>query len=1702
MFRDFSNTAREELKQYVDDTTPSGILETLADGFTDSMSVFSSWFNKINISDYINNVSAYHTKIIDMYNYSKDQIDTIFNNVLETDSTYKGYLSKQVENVTNIVTMIDALADCIDPNAGNLEGHYGNVRRASENLSNSMTAVSEDVEESMLGVSAQGAQMSADPVNLSTGNFVYDHEDLSIGGEIPLSFHRYYNSKDNRIGSLGRCFLHNYDIAIEESTNGEVGVRLSDGQFHHFEKTTEGKYIGKTIAVEDLEKTENGFCLITPGKERKFFDLDGKLLRQENWFGRGTTFSYNETGLLTEAVTDTNSKLIYSYDENNMLTSVSDHTGRCVELSYENGNLVKAVMATGAVYSYAYGANGRITEVVNAREVVAVINVYDNKYRVTNQVFPDGGSMSFEYDDENRQVIMTERNGVKTIHVHDDKYRNIETIYSDGTKERYIYNEKNQCISMTDRNGHTTRMAYDNRGNVTQVVDALKKRTNILYDAYNNIISISINGKVRIKNHYDSKGRLMGTENHDGGNVWITYDEQAHPVELLQADGSKISLAYDANGNVKAITDAFGVETTYEYDELNRVTKTVDGNGNDASYEYDKASRISRVINPDGKDRCYEYNPSGRVTKVVDFDGYPTSITYNEVGKVASTTDKENNTTTYTYDKMWNLVSKTMPNGALLSNTYDINNRLSEVKLPLGGSISYEYDAVGNKISETDAEGNKTAFVYDAANQLVERIEADGTKTEFKYDREGNLITVIDAMGYETSYTYDDSGRRTSMTDAEGNTTSVFYNNMGNVERVCYANGSQTVYTYETGGRLQSVENPDGSKETYTYDANGNMLTRTNGVGDSISFEYDKLNRIVGIINQLGGKRSFSYDIIGNITQIVDEKGNQTNYEYSPNGNLLKVTDALGNETFYEYDVMGNLTKTICTGTSGEEAQHTSFDWDLEGHVTSVTDPLGAIESYTYDKNGNMVSKTDKDGYLTQFTYGSSGKLEEVLYADGQSVALSYDALRRLKEVKDMLGTTSITMDKMGRALSVTDSYGKTTGYEWGAMGEKTAVIYPDGKRAEYEYNQAMQLVALHTGSDTIRYAYDEIGRISKKMLPNGVDTTYHYSAFGRVDEIRHEGANVSESYKYEFDVYGNKISTEKNRAGVEADNGKFTYVYDELSRLSEVHHNDELLRKYTYDAFGNRTQRYDYSTGTENVTNYVYNINNQLLSETDTFVSKEYSYDGRGNLLNVKSNDEVLKAFTFDATNRMTASMGIVDGIQKNATYAYNGLGHRMEQNIYTGILPENPEKKIQYTIDMTRQYYNLLQANSGEENAQTYYWDGNVAGMESYGEERFYLQDDLGSPMQLLNADGMSCEIFAYDEFGLGLVDQTRTSQMFGFTGYQMDEVGGLYFAQARRYDAQNGRFVSEDKVRGVIIVPYTMNHYVYCWNDPEDYEDNDGNLPTVVVGALIGAGVGFVGSIVADVAAGREVDFKKAGLTAVGGAVAGALIGTGAGAAAGMKVAASTVVTGAAVGAVSSGGMEVVAQIAEDKIAGEPVSINWNKVSLETIKGGVTGGFAATGLGTPLIAATYAGVDMGGDVIEQTTIKNSENYSLSETVSKGIWSFGTTFFAGFADDCMKLMKDKPDLKGMDYIKGRNGAIATIEDQLTRAKKPERIAELNRKLAIAKNNRNKEWFRYLGNEVMQSGKDVVYDELFMNEIEKETADIFSGRTCNCGTE
>ena len=662
MLRDFSDAAKQKLLNYVDEVTANGTWDKVKEWFSNIEPNVQSWLGRLDIQKYVNSVECYYKKILDKNNSTKRQIEEIFSNVQAVDTRYISITGSQTVCGSDIIKLINDLANTIDPNGGNMDmGKMKGVLDADvENIRNAKATVEKTIEEKMLGTEAEGCMNSEDPVNLSTGNFIYEHEDLKVAGEIPLSFHRYYNSKDSRTGVLGRCFLHNYQIALEKEADGTIGVRLADGQINYHDKKGQ-EYIARNTALEFLKETEQGYILVHPGQENISFDQEGKMLRKEDRNGRGISFFYCEDGKLKKAETDNGSSLTYCYNQMGQLKKVTDHTGRSVLLQYEEEKLKKVITASGAEYVYRYGENGRITEVENARHVTSVKNTYDRRFRIIHQQFPDGGMMEFAYDDKNRRVTLTERNGSKIIHVHDERYRNTETIYEDGTKEHYLYNEKNQCISMTDRLGRTTRMAYDNRGNLTQTVDALKRRVNYTYDADCHLISVSINGKERLKNHYDGKGNLIGTENLYGNRITVINNGAGRPETITYADGSVLEIGYDESGNIVQLKDVTGNVTTYGYDALNRVIETVDANRNVTRYTYDAADRVTTVTDAMGNQRAYTYNAGGKITAIRDFDGNTAEFIYNPLGKVETYTDKEGQQVHFTYDKMWNICSVTAP---------------------------------------------------------------------------------------------------------------------------------------------------------------------------------------------------------------------------------------------------------------------------------------------------------------------------------------------------------------------------------------------------------------------------------------------------------------------------------------------------------------------------------------------------------------------------------------------------------------------------------------------------------------------------------------------------------------------------------------------------------------------------------------------------------------------------------------------------------------------------------------------------------------------------------------------------------------------------------------------------------------------------------------------------------------------------------
>ena len=581
--------------------------------------------------------------------------------------------------------------------------------------------------------------------------------------------------------------------------------------------------------------------------------------------------------------------------------------------------------------------------------------------------------------------------------------------------------------------------------------------------------------------------------------------------------------------------------------------------------------------------------------------------------------------------------------------------------------------------------------------------------------------------------------------------------------------------------------------------------------------------------------------------------GDITRYTYTPTGKLKQVIDAEGNLTEYTYDEIDVLSKVYRQDSKGNElkseenqALHiTTYDHDLSGKVTCITDALGQKEIYKYDRLGRLNIKTDRDNLTTSYEYTKTGQISQISYADGKSVKMSYDALGRLSELDDWMGKTSIASDALGRAVRVTDYNGRTIEYAYTPEGKRSEIIYPDGHKVYYKYDDNRLLSSLiNENADEVEetlYEYDKFGRLVAKIFPNGAASRYEYYQGGLLKTIKNSDAEgILDDITYQYNNKGLRTDVTRNRRDMNEISGRYTYSYDCIERLKDVAFNGNLTKSYSYDAFGNRRKMTQYKDGQIVTTDYYYDSIDRLLLSKETKtqmpeVVTAYSYDKRGNITGVTKNDVTVKTYSFDATGMMT---GASDSDIGDISYDYNGLGFRV------GL--ERPNEKIEYLCDITRDSYNVLERTVNGV-SEFFAYDDKVVSISRRNESSYYLQDEMGSTNWMTGTDGLAYESYAYDEFGTQIDKYTKdihsgkgirknynytkdgnNIQPFTFTGYQKDEVSDLYFAQARYYDDNVGRFTAEDQMRGLVASPDTQNHYIYCWNNSITYVDLNGLYP----------------------------------------------------------------------------------------------------------------------------------------------------------------------------------------------------------------------------------------------------------------------------------
>ena len=161
-------------------------------------------------------------------------------------------------------------------------------------------------------------------------------------------------------------------------------------------------------------------------------------------------------------------------------------------------------------------------------------------------------------------------------------------------------------------------------------------------------------------------------------------------------------------------------------------------------------------------------------------------------------------------------------------------------------------------------------------------------------------------------------------------------------------------------------------------------------------------------------------------------------------------------------------------------------------------------------------------------------------------------------------------------------------------------------------------------------------------------------------------------------------------------------------------------------------------------------------------------------------------------------------------------------------------------------------------------------VRGISSTEGEKYYFynKDMRESTTNLVNVEGKSEVSYEYTDFGETEIngDENFYNEIC-YTGGIYDKKTGLYYLNARYYNPEDGRFLTEDTYRGEFTDPSSLHLYAYCVNNPIAYTDPSGHIPVWgIINAAWGAYDGY------SYAKKKNLKgFKKAGAI-VGGAVLG--------------------------------------------------------------------------------------------------------------------------------------------------------------------------------------------------------------------------------------
>lgn len=1242
-------------------------------------------------------------------------------------------------------------------------GYNGGYSSTPEPLSVSDVAESPIIDP--VDISLYTHTVSNEPIDLVTGNYLYDHSDITIGsGGYPysLEFSRSYNSGLRlESGTLGRGWTHNFDITANQNSDGFQAMGIDSvidaaaGIVTAYVSTDlmSGGRTLKNLTIASLahnwlmdQMVDNAVAVRQGGDTMQFVKLpDGTYNPPPGRSGvltynattrslkakDGSVMNFNADGTIATRQDTNGNKITFSYDvvraipyeyQDEYLVSYWKLDGNGNDSAGGNSG---SISGTGASWGAGnFGSGLRILSSSTSLLSNAYLSIGDKsnlelqKFTLLFWAKPDiyngysnGGVGKGVFD---------------PTYVDDSSYAlyfNAGQATAEVTYTTWSIHGK-ATASINDANWHMWAMTVGD-GYVSIYKDGIFRGSAFQSDSP----AVAYNGQT----YQDFRIGNDGVKTHMDGNIDnVMFFKRVMSADEMQSVAAKVDSGYRYPKKIyklKTVSNNFSRSLNFTYDSSDRIS-TIKDSGSTARkviFGYDSNNNLNTFTDVEKKVTTYIYDPSirGLMTEIF----YPSRPaqpyvvnTYDCFYRVKQQT----NAAGYTYDYYYSYDCTEEEGPAQIPPDETVPERFSK--------ICY-FDELGNTTCQEDELGNQTIYDYDGQFRNILTTYPYGNSVWRKYDNNHN-VTEITQLPFAGStvlplheyFTYDPTFNKIkTYKDAAGNITTYDYDTKGNLLKIAYPAVTTSAgrvsptktFTYYAIGKPKTETNEEGVVTQYTFDNKGN-LTKT-----IIDYGTGHLN-IIAVQ---------TYDTYGNVLTVTDPRSNKTTNTYYLSRQLKTMTDAMGNITTYTYDPDGRLS-TLQLPLS----QTTGFTYTPTGQKETVKDSDNKITAYAYDSLDRLWKVTDPEGavkgYFTENLYYPDGRIWKTVDGGGKAVA-------------------TYTYTENGEVETLTDAKGNVTEYEYDDLGRLSKTTYPDRTFEGISYDSAGRIYEkTNRSGEVIRFAYDELNRVATKTVKPGttaqavstylydragrlVDTAYiagtiHnvYDSIGRLKSVTYPG---SKTVAYEYDGTSNRVKL------TYPDNTYFTYVYDKINRLTDIKDPAGIVMShYGYDALSRRTG-VTYANGASITYDLYDNVNRlrQLTNKTPaagqtpgTSHNFSYTYDYVGNRKTM-SIDAATHVYTYDRAYQLTNVDYPSGFFSSDTTFDYDDAGNR--ENITAGTSADV------YNTNDLNQYSDINGA------VMTYDGKGNLVGDGQYG----YLYDAENRLMQI-KSDGRTIVNCSYDPQG----------------------------------------------------------------------------------------------------------------------------------------------------------------------------------------------------------------------------------------------------------------------------------------------------------------------------------------------------------------